>query len=85
MSGYTFEKKITLGNVLQIAVIVVAIMSAYFAVIGQVKMNTNTIERIEIVVQQNSDNAKAQAVLENEIGHIRDDISEIKAAVKGKD
>jgi len=78
MSGYTFEKRITLGNLIQIAVIIAGIFGAYFAIIGDVKINEQNILRIEKTVEQNSEITRKIDVIENEIGHISQSLQRLE-------
>ena len=40
MNGYSFEKKITLGNIIQIVVLSVAVIGGYFGIKTSVNANT---------------------------------------------
>jgi len=44
MSGYIFEKKITLGNMIQILILAVAVIGGYFGIKTSVDANTVAIK-----------------------------------------
>lgn len=69
-SGYSFKKEISLGNIIQVAVLIVGMTGGYFVVIGDIETNRRQIVRLEKTVDQNSNFTRKIDVIENELGHI---------------
>lgn len=56
MSGYIFEKKITLGNVIQISVLLIAVIGGYIGIKTSVDANTLAIKaNVEAIAQMRGD------------------------------
>ena len=52
MSGYTFEKKISLGNIIQILLLAFALIGGYFGMKASIDANTTVIKANSEAISQ---------------------------------
>lgn len=73
-----FDKKISLGNVLQIGVIVIGIVGMYFALKYGQAANTVAIERNTIAIQKLVEDSEGNDVLEYKVDQLTESVARIE-------
>lgn len=79
MSGYTFEKKISLGNIIQIGLLGIAIIGGYFGMKASIDANTKAHQINTKAISQMQSETQSLDVLTYKVDSLTSTVARIEA------